>query len=303
MAERIGFIGLGNMGRPMAERLLARGAQLVVCDVRPEAAAPFRGRAEVVDLPAEVGRLAPIVFASLPTPQAVRTVVLGAGGLAEAEGLDVYVDLSTSGSQTVQAVAQALAARGVGMLDAPVSGGVAGAEGGTLAVMVAGAPALVERVRPYLEAFGRIFVVGEKPGQAQVVKLANNLLSGAALALTSEVMVMGVKAGLDPARMLDAINAGTGRNSATADKFPRQVLPRRFQAGFKTALMYKDLSLCLAEAEAAGVPMWVGSAVHQFWRYVMARGGGEEDFSAVVRYVEEWAGVEVKAGDGTGARA
>jgi 3-hydroxyisobutyrate dehydrogenase-like beta-hydroxyacid dehydrogenase len=293
MAERVGFVGLGNMGRPMAQRLLEHGYELAVYDVRPEAVEPFRGRARICGSPAEVARWAPVVFGSLPTPDAVRAVVAGPGGLAEAEALDVYVDLSTAGSRTARAVAETLRARGTGMLDAPVSGGVSGAERGTLAVMVAGPPDLVARCRPYLETFGRVFVVGEEAGQAQIVKLANNLLSGAALALTSEVMVLGVKAGVDPVRMLEAINAGTGRNSATADKFPRQVLPRRFQAGFKTALMYKDLSLCLAEAEAAGVPMWLGSAVHQFWRYVVARGGGDEDFSAVVRYVEEWAGVQV----------
>ncbi|HYM03344.1 MAG TPA: NAD-binding protein, partial [Stellaceae bacterium] len=177
----------------------------------------------------------------------------------------------------------------------PVSGGVAGAEKGTLAVMVAGPAEVIAQVKPALDVIGKVFIVGERPGQAQVLKLVNNLLSVTALAITSEGMAMGVKAGLDPQIMLDVINAATGRNSATQDKFPRNILPRGFDMGFAIGLSYKDVRLCLEEAEALGVPMFVGSAVRQLLSVAKALNGAEADLTTIVKPVEAWAGVEVKA--------
>jgi 3-hydroxyisobutyrate dehydrogenase-like beta-hydroxyacid dehydrogenase len=128
----------------------------------------------------------------------------------------------------------------------------------------------------------------------QTMKLANNLLSATALAISSEAIVMGVKAGLDPKVMIDVINAGSGRNSATQDKFPKAILPRTFDFGFATGLLYKDVMLCLEQAEALGVPMLVGNAVRQLLAITKARQGFDSDFTTMVKCVEEWAGVEVK---------
>ena len=166
-----------------------------------------------------------------------------------------YVDLSTTGQAVAAEVAAALAERGITTLDAPVSGGVRGAVAGTLAVMVAGPAPELERVRPLLEVFGRVFHVGEQAGLGQLMKLANNFLSATAIAATAEAVVLGVKGGLDPATMLEVINASTGRNTASEDKFPRQILTGRYAAGFTTGLLTKDLGLCAAAAEALGVPM------------------------------------------------
>jgi 3-hydroxyisobutyrate dehydrogenase-like beta-hydroxyacid dehydrogenase len=205
----------------------------------------------------------------------------------------VFVDLSTTGPRVAAAVAEGLAARGMTAIDAPVSGGPGGAEKGTLAVMVSGPRATAEALRPVLSVIGKIFFIGEKPGMAQTMKLANNLLSAAAISITSEALVMGVKAGLDPAVMLEVINAGSGRNTASADKFPRCVLPRRFDFGFATDLLYKDVKLCLDEGEALGVPMLVGNAVRQLLAVTRASRPGC-DITETVRVVEQWAGVEVK---------
>jgi 3-hydroxyisobutyrate dehydrogenase-like beta-hydroxyacid dehydrogenase len=141
-----------------------------------------------------------------------------------------------------------------------------------------------------------VFWVGEQAGLGQTMKPCNNLLSATAITITSEALVMGVKAGLDPAIMLDVINAGSGRNTATADKFPRCVVPRKFDFGFATELLYKDVRLCLEEGERLGVPMIVGNAVRQLVGIAKAKLGGASDITQIVQPVEDWAGVEVKSG-------
>jgi 3-hydroxyisobutyrate dehydrogenase-like beta-hydroxyacid dehydrogenase len=151
-------------------------------------------------------------------------------------------------------------------------------------------------LEPMLKHIGKVFFIGERPGMGQTMKLANNLLSATALAATSEAVVFGVKAGLDPAVMIDVINAGSGRNSASQDKFPKSILPRRFDFGFTTGLMVKDLKLCLEEAEAAGVPMWIASTVRQLWQRAHQELGPEKDFTTIVQMLERWSGVEVKPG-------
>ena len=297
MADRsVGFVGVGTMGGRMAARLLDAGFELVVYDSSENALAPLLARgAQRAASPAEVASSVETVLASLPTPAVVRTVALGENGIAAGSRVKAFVDLSTTGPRVAIEVAKGLSAKGIAAVDAPVSGGPTGAEKGTLAVMVSCPKDVFARLEPILRVFGKTFLVGERPGMGQTMKLANNLLSATALAITSEAMVMGVKAGLDPRVMLDVINAGSGRNSATQDKFPRTVLPRTFDFGFPNALLYKDVKLCLDEGEALGVPMLVGNAVAQLLAVAKARQGANADISTIVRCVEEWAGVEVKA--------
>jgi 3-hydroxyisobutyrate dehydrogenase-like beta-hydroxyacid dehydrogenase len=295
MTGPIGFIGLGNMGAPMAARLLAAGHALVVHDVRPDAVAALVARgARAADSPAAVASAADTVFLSLPTPPIVRAVALGAEGVAGGSRVRTLVDLSTTGAIVAREIAAALAAKDIAAVDAPVSGGVAGAVAGTLAVMVAGPRALCAALEPLLAVFGKVFFIGERPGMAQTMKLANNLLSATAMAATAEAIVFGVKAGLDPAVMCEVINAGSGRNSASQDKVPRQVLTRRFDHGFATGLMYKDVRLCLEEAQAAGVPMPVAAGVRALWARANDELGAASDLTAIVQLLERAAGVEVK---------
>ncbi len=298
MPQDLGFVGVGTMGGLMAGRLIDAGYRLTIYDPNETAVARLvqRGAARAAS-PAEVASQAEIVLASLPTPDVVRSVALSSPGILDGTRVKAFVDLSTTGPRVAVAVAEGLAAKGIAAVDAPVSGGPAGAEKGTLAVMVAGPRALADELRPVLDVIGKVFFIGERPGMGQTMKLVNNLLSATALAITSEAMVMGAKAGLDAATMIDVINAGSGRNSATQDKFPRCVLPRRFDFGFATALLYKDVKLCLDEGEALGVPMLVGNAVRQLLGVAKASQGPDADITTLVRAVEQWAGAEVKGAD------
>ena len=294
-AGRVGFVGVGTMGGRMAARLLDAGYELIVYDTSEDALAPLLARgAQRGGSPAEVASVVETVLASLPTPAVVRAVALGENGVAAGSRVKTFVDLSTTGPRVAIEVAKGLSAKGITAVDAPVSGGPTGAQNGTLAVMVSCPQGVFAQLEPILRVFGKTFLVGERPGMGQTMKLANNLLSATALAITSEALVMGVKAGLDPRVMLDVINAGSGRNSATQDKFPRTVLPRSFDFGFPNGLLYKDVKLCLDEGEALGVPMLVGNAVGQLLAVAKARQGANADISTIVRCVEEWAGVEVK---------
>jgi 3-hydroxyisobutyrate dehydrogenase-like beta-hydroxyacid dehydrogenase len=291
----LGFVGLGRMGGPMVRRLLAAGHEVTVFDISEAAIRPLalRGAAPAGSA-AEVASAAEVVMTSLPTPDVLQAVAPGEAGIAHGNRVRTLIDLSTTGPGTATRVAEGLAARSIQWVDAPVSGGVKGAQDGTLAVMVSCPAATLEAIRPILANFGKVFFVGEKPGLAQVAKLGNNLLAAAALAISSEALAMGVKAGLDPKVMIDIINAGSGRNSATQDKFPRAILPGTFDFGFATALSYKDVRLCIDEAEALGVPMVLGAAVREMLAITNARFGPDSDFTSIARVVEEWAGVEIR---------
>ena len=295
MPEHFGFVGVGRMGGPMANRLLDAGHKLTIFDISEAAMAPLVARGAVrAGSPREVASAVETVFVSLPTPDVIHSVALSPSGLASGNRIKTYIDLSTTGPRMAAEVAAALAEREISTVDCPVSGGVGGAKAGTLAVMAACRPAEFQRFEPVLKTFGRVFHVGERPGLGQTMKLANNMLSAAAMAISSEAIVMGVKAGLDAQTMVDVINAGSGRNTATQDKFPRAILPRRFDFGFATGLMFKDVKLCIEEAAALKVPMQVGAAVHRLWQQAMDENGPSSDITSVVRCIEKPAGVEVK---------
>jgi len=290
--ERLGFIGVGRMGDPMARNLLAAGFELTIYDTSTAALEPLKALgAQVAKSPLEVASAAEVVIVSLPTPAIVQKVALE---ISSGSKMKIFIDVSTTGPKVAGEVAAALAAKGITAVDAPVSGGVGGARKGTLAVMLACPGNLVERVRPVLEPIGKIFFLGEHPGSGQLMKLANNMLSAAALAVTSEVMVMGVKGGLDPQVMLEVINSGTGRNSASVDKFPKAILPRTFDFGFAIGLLLKDVKLCTDEAAGLGVPMICGNAIRELLAITSLGQGADADFTTIVKTVEDWAGVEVK---------
>jgi 3-hydroxyisobutyrate dehydrogenase-like beta-hydroxyacid dehydrogenase len=293
--SRLGFIGTGRMGGLMAARLIAAGHAMTVCDGSDAAVAPLvAAGAKRASTAAEVAAEADIVFASLPTPDVVRMVALGENGVIQGGRAKIFVDLSTTGPRVAAAVSAGLAAQSITSVDAPVSGGMAGAKNGTLAVMVSCPRATYDVLEPILKVFGKLFFIGEKPGAAQTMKLVNNLLAACSLAITCEGMVMGAKAGLDAQTMIDVLNVSSGRSSATQDKFPRAILPRTFDFGFATGLSHKDVRLCLDEAEALGVPMIVGSAVRQVLAITSALYGPDSDFTSMVKCTEQWAGAEVR---------
>jgi 3-hydroxyisobutyrate dehydrogenase-like beta-hydroxyacid dehydrogenase len=291
--SQIGFIGVGVMGRPMARRLIEAGHSLIVYDRDEHAVAELAALgARAAGSVREVADNAGIVFTSLPTPAVFKQVALGDGGLIEGRTLKILVDLSTVGSRTEKEVADGLLAKGIATVDAPVSGGAAGAKKGTPAIMAAGKPAAVNEVQALFEVFGKVFVVGEEPGQGQLLKLLNNMLSSTAFAITSEAFVAGARGGLDPEVMMSVINAGSGKNGATLDKFPKQVLPRSFDFGFPIGSVCKDIGLAVDECQALGVPMWVGSVARQVWNYAAMQDGTKRDMTELVKYVERWSSGE-----------
>jgi 3-hydroxyisobutyrate dehydrogenase-like beta-hydroxyacid dehydrogenase len=297
---RVAVIGLGTMGLPMARNLLAAGHEVVCCDVDADRAAALG--APVARSAAEAAASAEVTIASLPSPAAVEAVALGEDGVcAGAAAGSLFADMSTGPPELARAIAAALEPAGVDVLDAPVSGGVAGARARTLAVMAAGPAPVFERVKPLLELFGgNVFHVGTSPGQGQVAKLLNNLLSASALAITSEALTLAVTAGLDPATLIDVFNAGTGRNSATATKFPDQVLTGRFASGFRLELMAKDLELCLAEAREKGLSLQLGELVQRLWTQAAAEADPSADHTEIVRFFERLSGVAVAPTDASG---
>ncbi len=290
-----GFIGLGNMGNPLARRLIQAGHTLHVADTDSAVRQQLEALgAEGHDTPRAVGDAADVVFLSLPDGKVVDEVLGGERGLAAASRAKCVVDLSTVGPVAARRAYDTLAAQGIDYVDAPISGGPTGAERGTLAIMVACPPSRYDALGEVLSHFGKTFYLGAEAGQAQVMKLANNLLSASALAITAEAMVMGVKSGLEPGVMLDVLNAGSGRNSATQDKFPKAVLPGTFDIGFAARLAYKDVRLCVDESESIGVPMIVGAAVREMLVLTNALYGEAADFTDMVRLVESWGGVQVR---------
>jgi 3-hydroxyisobutyrate dehydrogenase-like beta-hydroxyacid dehydrogenase len=288
----IGFIGLGNMGAPMARRLIEAGHKLIVYDTRNDAVAPFVAMgAQLASSPQDVADRVETVMASLPSLQISAKVATGEGGVIHGKRIKRLVDLSTTGSRVAAEICMALAKKNIVQIDSPVSGGVCGANKGTLAVMVSGPQDHIDAVKDALSVLGKVFVIGHKPGMAQTMKLANNFLSATAMAATSEAVAMGVKAGLDPAVMIDVINAGSGRTTASDGKFPQAVLPRTFNYGFTTALMLKDVRLCVEESRTLDTPNHVMSAVLDQWELTNSEFGGDTDFTAIVQMIERRAGV------------
>jgi len=291
VGEKIAFIGVGRMGSGMVARLIAAGHELTIYDPVASALAPLAALgARVAGSAADAAAASAVVMASVPGPADARET---ARAIAESPAVKVFVDLSTSGPAAAQAIAALLAPRGIAAIDAPVSGGVKGAAAGKLAIMASGPARAMQRVRPLLEALGKVYELGEKPGLGQTVKLANNLMSAASLAIAAEALAMGVKAGVDPAAMLEVLNASSGRNSATQDKIPKHVLNRKFDFGFANALSFKDVRLCLDEAEALGVPMVVGAAVRQMLSITHQTYGAAADCTELVKVVENWSGCQI----------
>lgn len=286
----VGFLGLGRMGAPMAANLVGAVDRLLVHDIAPGAVEALVAKgAEAAGSAAALGEQCEIVFLSLPTPPIVRQA---AAEVVSRGTPRIVCDLSTSGPRLAQELHETLAGKGIASFDAPVSGGIRGAEQGTLAIMAGGPKALWPEIEPLLSRLGKPFYMGETPGAGQVTKLANNLLSLAAIATTAEAMTLGIKAGLDPARVIEVLNAGTGANSATRDKWPRAVLPRTFDFGFSAQLSLKDTRLALDEAQAMGVPLPTGERLAALLDRTLAAYGDDADFTAMAKVVEEDAGLD-----------
>jgi 2-hydroxy-3-oxopropionate reductase len=295
----VGFVGLGNMGLPMAQRLIDAGHTLAVCDIRPSVLVPLvQQGARVMATPSEVADSCSVVVMCLLTSESIADAMLGPDGVAQGAAVKIVVNLSTIGKQEVERLALAFEKRGIGLVDCPVSGGPPGARAGTLSVMVSGSPEQVHAVRGIVDSWGVTTLVGDRPGMAQVLKLTNNILSAVALAATAEAFVMGGKAGVDLDLMTSAINAGSGRNSMTLDKIPGSVLDRSFAYGGPISTLMKDIELAIEQGQSLGVPMRVCEMAREVFRDAVRAGMSDKDVTEIVRFIEQGAGFELPRGSG-----
>jgi 3-hydroxyisobutyrate dehydrogenase-like beta-hydroxyacid dehydrogenase len=295
--DSLGIVGLGSMGGHMARRLLAAGWDLTVCDTRPEVVKEFTDLgAKAAGSPRETADLSDVVLFSLPRPEDVKAVALGPDGVVLGSRASIVIDLSTTGAAMAKEVGAALAEVGKTLVDAPVSGGPRGAENGTLCIMVAGEESACERVADVLDELGgEVVRLGPEPGQGQMMKVINNMISASAFSATLEGLLLGAKADLGPDEMVRVLNASTARNTHTEDKIPRCILTGNFDFGFKLDLMLKDIRLCLALADELEMPMWVSNSVRQLFAIAVHEGGGPgQDITEIVRPLETWAGTELR---------
>jgi 3-hydroxyisobutyrate dehydrogenase-like beta-hydroxyacid dehydrogenase len=285
---KVGLIGLGNMGQPMALRMLDEGVDLTVCDRNPAALAPLRERgASVAANPLELANICEVIIASLPSREASRAVALGEHGVVGGTVLRVYVETSTVGSGTIETIGNALRERGIGMIDAPVSGGPPGARAGTLAVLASGSEEDFAFARPALEVLaGNLLYLGAKPGISQVAKVINNHVSAAGRMAVFEGLAMGVRAGLDPKILNDVLNAGSGRNYTTTHKVPAAILTGAFKYNGPLSIGLKDEALVLEEAERHGAPLWLAPRILELYREAAAAGYREEDSMKVYLFMQ-----------------
>jgi 2-hydroxy-3-oxopropionate reductase len=297
VSERVGFIGLGVMGTPMARNLLSAGHEVVAftrnADVLAELAAEG---AETGGGPADVAARTDVVVTMLPTSPVVAEVVAGPGGVLEgARPGSLVVDMSTIDPSVSRSLAEVARERGVAMLDAPVSGGDVGARQGTLSIMVGGAAADFERARPVFEALGKTIVHVGPHGAGQVVKACNQIVVGITYAAVSEALVLGSKAGVDPALILDVLSGGLAANRIMEVR-RRNFLEHDFTPGFKIDLHHKDLTIALEAGSENGVALLLTAAVQQMFRALRAHGRGDLDHSALLTLIEDMADHRIGSG-------
>lgn len=297
---KIGIIGLGGMGGGMASRLLGLGQDVCGFDPGADQARAFAaagGRS--VGSAREVAEQAEIVIACLPSQAASFATAFGEEGVAGASAIRTYVEMSTLGKEAMETIAAELKASGVAFLDCPISGGPRRAKEGTLTAILAGDPHVRKTALPVLRMLAEhVFEVGDIAGQAQVVKLVNNMLSITAFVASCEAISIGVKAGLDARTMIDVINVSTGRNSATVDKFPAAILPRNFKYGGPLSIGVKDIELFLKLARQERMPAFVGSTVANLFGLIAEQLGPEADYSNTIKVFEAWGG-GIVVGDAT----
>jgi 3-hydroxyisobutyrate dehydrogenase len=297
---RVGFVGIGNMGWPMAANLLKAGFEVAVADAAPGRARAFakeQGGRAAADA-ADAGQGAEAVVTILPTSQQVAEVAAAIAPVLAPGAL--LVDMTSGQPNATRAIAAALAPKGVQVIDCPVSGGVPRARTGELAIMAGGDPAAIDRALPLLQAMGTTIHRCGEVGAGQAMKALNNLVSAGGFLIGVEALLIGSRFGLDPALMVDVLNSSTGMNNSTQKKFKQFVLSRRFDAGFGLDLMVKDLSIALEVGREGQVPTPFAALCREMWASAAALLGPGQDHTAMAQLCERMAG-EVLADANQGA--
>jgi len=292
---KAGFIGTGSIGAPLATNILNQEKSLTVFDINPDATKSLAEKqARIVGSPAEVADEADVVFACMPSIASFHAVVSGEDGVLAGGRMNIFVNLGTMGTEAVAAVEAALADKAIAMLDSPITGGVQRAWDGDITVISSGPQAVFDQIEPFLKSFARdIHYVGGEIGQAQLVKISNNIMSFTNLVVAVEALVMAAKGGVDPEKALAVFNAGSGQNSATLTKIPNFILNRKFNMEAPMHIIEKDAMLWRMEAERLEVPQNVAGATYHTMRQALAMGLGGGDLSEIVRVVERAANFEL----------
>lgn len=286
---RIGFLGVGNMGQPMAGKLIDAGHELWVYDVSDAAMQPLLERqARRAESPQDLADSCETVIVSLPTLDIFRRAVIREGGLLSGQTIKTLVNTCTVGGVFTKEVEAACTAKGVALVDAPISGGVAGAKAGTLTTMISGDPEKLDALHSVFTAWGPTVVnAGDRPGAAQSMKLTNNILFAVSLAAAAEAMTMANKSGIDPDAMLRVLNNGTGRNFVTMNVYAAEMQSRNFDFGATMEILNKDIDLAIQQGESLGIPMWVCQAARHVFKHAAFKGGAEQDLSRIVEFIED----------------
>lgn len=295
--EKVGFIGLGNMGKPMAKNLLKAGYSLTVYDVVESAVQELVSLgANPATSPSDVAAKSDIIITMLPNSPHVEQVILGPNGVIEgANPGSLIVDMSSIAPVAAQKIAAKVQEKGIGMLDAPVTGGTPGAVNGTLTIMVGGSKEDLDRAMPVLEKMGKKIVHVGKSGMGQIAKVCNQIVVGISFCAMAEALVLGVKAGADPVLLQQILNSGSAHSWALEVKAPR-VLEGDFEPGFMINLQHKDLGLALETGRDLHVPLAFAGLAYQAYEAARTQGLGEKDHSAVIKVLEQMVGAEVRKG-------
>lgn len=293
---KLGYIGLGQMGAAMAERLLGDDAELHVFDTSSEAMNRFTARGAIGHgSPRELADAAEVVFACLPNQGVSEAVAHGSDGVVHGSAVRVYAEMSTIGKMCMEGIAARLGEAGILAVDAPITGGPPAAREGRLAMLAAGPQEALDRVVPWLDRIGRqTYVLGQTPGQAQVMKVVNNAMMAANMVIACEGLVMGAKAGLDPDAMMEVLTAGTGQ-SAAATILAKAALTGGFDFGAHLSIVEKDAKLGLSEAAELDVPVETMQAATRLWDRAAQEGRGGDDFTSIIQLIEEAAGAQVRS--------
>lgn len=296
MKEKIGFIGVGNMGKPMSLNLLKAGYDLIVYDLKPEPLKELKEKgAGIGQSSKDVASQTDVIITMLPNSGDVEKVILGEMGVMEGiRSNSIVIDMSTIDPSVSRKVAQALSQKNIKMLDAPVSGGQMGAIAGTLAIMVGGDEEVFQNCSSIFQAMGKKLFYCGKNGNGGIVKVMNNLLAGITALGTAEALILGVKAGVNLKVLNDAISASSGQNWGLQNYFPMKVFKGDFEPGFAAALMYKDLGLAMNLAREEGVPLLIGGLVHQMYSQVVASGLGHKDLQIAIKVLEDMTNVKLR---------
>jgi 3-hydroxyisobutyrate dehydrogenase len=296
MKEKIGFIGTGAMGKPMALNLLKAGYPVLAYDITPKPLEELKGKGAAIGKSCkDVASQSDVIITMLPNSGDVEKAILGGNGVLEgAKSNSIVIDMSTIDPSVSRKVAQALSQKNIKMLDAPVSGGQMGAVAGNLAIMVGGDEDIFQKCLPIFQAMGKkIFHCG-KNGSGGIVKIMNNLLAAITGLAAAEALTLGVKAGVNLKVLCDAINASSGQNWGMQNYFPMKAFKGDFEPGFAAALMYKDIGLAMNLAKEEGVPLLIGGLGHQIYSKVVASGLGQKDTSITIKILEDLANVKLR---------